>query len=208
MSEMQKKSEFKAISLKDGEEILLVIRQTPIAFSGSILIGLFLFLLPFFLLFPLFSWGKWGVVIFFILFGVAIIFSLHRLIDWYFNCGIITNQRVIDIDQHGLTDRVVSEVPYYKIDDVSYNIKGFRQAIFRYGNVVVAIRGYRSSVTLRNIARPAMVQELILEVERQLRGWDVENDKPIDKVMDDLDKLSIVERKALTLALKKMKKEE
>tara|TARA_Y100000310_G_scaffold293587_1_gene323267 strand:- start:88 stop:711 length:624 start_codon:yes stop_codon:yes gene_type:complete len=202
----QKKSEFKAVKLKEGEEILLVVRQTSIAFATSILVGLVLFLFPFFLLFPLFSWGKWGVVIFVILLFIAIIFALYRFIDWYFNCGIITDKRVIDIDQTGLFDRVVSEVPYYKIDDVSYNIKGIRQSMFRYGNVVVAIRGYRSSVTLKNIAKPWIVQELILEVERRIRRWDSENEKPVDQVMENVDKLSSVEKRSLEVALRKMGK--
>lgn len=205
---MEKKQEFKAIKLKEGEEILLVVRQTPVNFAGSILIGIFLFLLPFFLLFPLFSWGKWGIVIFCILLFGALIFSLYRFIDWYFNCGIITNFRVIDIQQTGLVDRVVSEVPYFKIDDVSYNITGFRQAIFKYGNVVIAIRGYRSGVTLQNVANPAMIQELILEVERHVRGWDEEDRKPVDEVMENLDKLNSVEKKALKVALGRMKKKE
>ncbi len=198
---------FRAIKLKEGENILLVVRQTPIAFANSILIGMFLFLLPFFLLFPLFSRGKWGMAGFIALVSIAIIFSLYRLVDWYFNSGVVTNQRVIDIDQKGLFQRTVSEVPYYKIDDVSYNIKGLRQTMFRYGNVVVAIKGYRSSVTLRNVARPAMIQELILEVEREIKGWDDEKARPMDKIMGEVDKLSEVERRALAMALKKMKRE-
>ncbi len=198
---------FRAIKLKEGEKILLVVRQTPVAFANSILIGALLFLLPFFLLFPLFTRGKWGVAGFIALIFIAVIFSFYRLVDWYFNCGLISNQRVIDIDQKGLFQRTVSEVPYYKIDDVSYNIKGFRQTMFRYGNVVVAIKGYRSSVTLRNVAKPAMIQELILEVEREIKGWDDDKAKPMDKIMGEVDKLSEVERRALAVALKKMKKE-
>ncbi len=193
--------------MKEGEKILLFVRQTPIAFANSILIGAFLFLLPFFLLFPLFTRGKWGVAGFIALISIAVIFSLYRFVDWYFNCGVITNQRVIDIDQKGLFARTVSEVPYYKIDDVSYNVKGLRQTMFRYGNVVVAIKGYRSSVTLRNVDKPAMIQELILEVEREIKGWDDEKAKPMDKIMGEVDKLSEVERRALAVALKKMKKE-
>jgi hypothetical protein len=197
---------FRAINLKEGEEIMLIVRQTPVAFSTAILVGLLLFLLPFFLLFPLFSWGKWGIVIFAVLLFVALCFAAYKFVMWYFNCGVITNQRVIDIDQRTLFDRVVSEVPYYKIDDVSYNIKGFKQTMFRYGNVVVAIRGYRSNVTLKNIGHPALLQELILEVERQVHGWDKETKPPMDKMMEDVDKLSEVERKALAVALKKIGK--
>jgi hypothetical protein len=199
---------FRAIKLKDGEEILLIVRQTPIAFSTQILVGLFLFLLPFFLLFPLFSWGRRGIIIFGALVIGAIAFAIYQFIFWYFNCGIITNQRVIDIDQRSLFDRVISEVPYYKIDDISYNVKGLRQTLFGYGNVVIAIRGYRSSVTLRNIGRPAMVQELILGVERQVRGWDKAGERPMDRVMEEMDKLNPVERKALAVALKKIKKDD
>lgn len=199
---------FRAINLKDGEKILLVVRQTPIAFANSLLIGMFLFILPFFLLFPLFSMGKWGVAGFIALLSIAIVFAFYRLVDWYFNCGIITDMRVIDIDQKGLLQRTISEVPYYKIDDVSYNIKGFRQTMFRYGNVVVAIKGYRSSVTLRNVARPAMIQELILAVEREVKGWDEEQARPMDKIMTEVDKLSEVEMRALGVALKKMRTKE
>lgn len=199
---------FKAITLKPDEKILMVVRQTPIAFANSILIGMFLFLLPFFLFFPLFSRGKWGVAGFIFLICVAIVFTGYRLIDWYFNCGVITNMRVIDVDQKGLTNRVVSEVPYFKIDDVSYHIKGPKQMVFKYGNVVVAIRGYRSSVTLRNVARPALVQELILEIEREVRGWDDDKRRPMDKIMGEVDKLSEVEIRALAVALKKIKNDD
>lgn len=198
---------FHAVKLKEGEKILLIIRQAPIAFANSLLIGTLLFLLPFFLLFPLFTRGKWGVAGFIVLLSAAIVFAFYRLVDWYFNCGIITNMRVIDIDQKGLLQRTVSEVPYYKIDDVSYNIKGFRQTMFRYGNVVVAIKGYRSSVTLRNVGRPAMIQELVLAVEREVKGWDDEQKRPMDKIMGEVDKLSDIERRALAIALRKMKKE-
>jgi len=198
---------FKAFKLKEGEEILFVVRQSPIAFSTSLLIGLLLFLLPFFLLFPLFSLGKWGVLIFILLFLGALYFTVDRLINWYFNCGIITDQRVIDIDQSGFFDRIVSEVPYYKIDDVSYNVKGFKQSTFKYGNVSIAIRGYRSNITLQNISKPWIVQELILEVERHVRGWDNGKKPPMDSIMGELDKLNPIEKKALEVALRKMKKD-
>lgn len=198
---------FRAVKLKDGEKILLIVRQTPVAFANSLLVGTLLFLLPFFLLFPLFTRGKWGVAGFISLLFIAVIFAFYRLVDWYFNCGIITNMRVIDIDQKGLLQRTVSEVPYYKIDDVSYNVKGLRQTMFRYGNVVVAIKGYRSSVTLRNVGKPAMIQELVLAVEREVKGWDDEQKRPMDKIMGEVDKLSDIERRALAIALKKMKKE-
>jgi len=198
---------FKAFKLKEDEEILLIVRQSPIAFSTAFLIGLLLFLLPFFLLFPLFSWGKWGIVIFIVLFLAALYYAVDRFVNWYFNCGIITDQRVIDVDQDGFFDRIVSEVPYYKIDDVSYSIKGLKQSTFKYGNVVVAIRGYRSNVTLKNISRPWVVQELILEIERNVRGWKSENKPPMDNIMGELDKLNPIEKKALEVALRKMKKD-
>ncbi|MFA5133824.1 MAG: PH domain-containing protein [Patescibacteria group bacterium] len=199
---------FSAITLKPDEKILMIVRQTPIAFATSFLIGLILFLLPFFLLFPLFSWGRWGVAGFCALLLGAFFFSLYQFVMWYFNCGIITNMRVIDVDQKGLTERVVSEVPYFKIDDVSYNIKGVKQTMFRYGNVVVAIKGYRSSVTLRNVGNPAVIQELILEVEREVRGWNDDERRPMEKIMGEVDKLSDVEIRALSVALKKMHNEE
>lgn len=198
---------FKAFKLKEGEDVLLVVRQYPIAFSTPFLIGLLLFLLPFFLLFPLFSWGKWGIVIFIILVLVALYYALDRFVNWYFNCGIITDERVIDVDQDGFFDRIVSEVPYYKIDDVSYNIKGLKQSTFKYGDVVVAIRGYRSNVTLKNIRKPWIVQELILEIERQVRGWNEGKKPPMDNIMEELDKLNPIEKKALEVALRKMKKD-
>lgn len=198
----------RAVKLKDNEKILLIVRQTPIAFSAQILAGLLIFLLPFFLLFPLFSWGRWGEALFGILLCGAVVFAAYEFIFWYFNCGIITNQRVIDVDQRGLFDRVISEVPYYKIDDVSCSIRGPKQTMFRYGNVAIAIRGYRSSVTLRNIGNPTMVQELILEVERQVRGWHKADEQPMDRVMEEMDKLSSMEKKALAVALKKMKQDD
>lgn len=57
--------------------------------------------------------------------------------NYYLSIQVVTNQRVLDIDQNGLFNREVDEVNLEKIEDVSYKQKTFLSVIFNYGNVIL-----------------------------------------------------------------------
>jgi len=154
----------KKINLKPEEEIMRVVRHYGLTFWPQILAVLILLSLPFFFIFPLFKKGYWGVAFFLFLFLFGIFYGLRELVIWYYNSLVITNKRIIDIDQRGLFERVVSEAPYEKIQDVSYRFKGIFQTLLRYGGIQIQTAGANAVIEIRNIKNPERVQELISDL--------------------------------------------
>ncbi len=176
--------------------------QFPFTYWPSMLITFVLIVLPFFFLFPLFDLGWWGLLIFIAMILIGLIYGLRQALKWYYNVFVVTDKRVIDIDQRGLFDRTVSAVPYQNIEDVSYRIKGVGQTIFRYGNVMVDTASSSANLVVQKIRHPHVLQELISELRVEAREA---GDERIQALKEFTEKLSIQEVKGL---VKKLKKEE
>lgn len=153
--------------LKEGEEVIKIVRSYLWSHLFSVLISLFFIILPFFLLFPLFQKGFWGVLLFFVLLLLGLGFGTRFLFIWYFNVFLITNQRIIDFDQKGLFEKTVSESMYDKIQDVSFKKKGIFSTLMNYGNIVIQTAGNNANLEIRNIFQPEKVQGVITEIQKE-----------------------------------------
>ncbi len=154
---------YRSRNLKEGEVLLREVRPYPLSMAGRwILAALFLFA-PFFFLFPLLQLGPWGAAILLVSFAIGIILTLRAAVLYFLNVLLITNQRLIDIDQRGFFEQIVSETTYDKIQDVSFAIKGIRQTLFRYGTVTIQTAGSQANIEIRNTRNPEDVHTLILK---------------------------------------------
>lgn len=154
----------KKINLKAGEEVVSVVRHDVLTLWLRILAAFLLIVLPFFLIFPLFKMGYWGVVIFLFLIALGLAYGLRVFVVWYYNAFIITNQRIIDIDQRGFFERIVSEAPYEKIQDASYRVRGIFGTVFHYGDVRIQTAGATVELEIHNISCPETIQQLIVDL--------------------------------------------
>ncbi|MBU1146266.1 PH domain-containing protein [Patescibacteria group bacterium] len=154
----------KKVTLKAGEEIVAVVRNFGLTLWPKILVAAFLIIAPFFFLFPLFGRGYWGVALFFLPILLGVIFTIRTFVLWYYNAFIITNRRVVDIDQRGFFERVVSEADFSEIKDISHRRKGIWQTIFRYGNVRIQISDTDIGLEIRNVRAPEDIQQLISDL--------------------------------------------
>jgi len=155
-------------NLKEEEEIIDIVRNYPLVFAVPITISVIFIIAPFFLLFKLFGYGWWGVLLFFILLVFGIIYGSRQFIMYSFNLFVITNQRIIDIDQRGFFDRTVSETTYDKIQDVSFRIKGIMQTMFHYGSVIIQTASTNANIELNHIKNPERIQQLIVRITQDL----------------------------------------
>ncbi len=141
-------------NLQTGKIIQEIIKRYYLTFFGQFFLAFSLILLPFFLLYLLFQWKKLGIIIFLILLITGIILFLRFLMNYHFNRLIITNQRLIYYRQKGFFHRTVFAVFLEKIQDVSYEINGFWQTIFKYGTLDIQV-----------IKSPAEIQNLINRIK-------------------------------------------
>ncbi len=85
-------------------------------------------------------------------------------VDYHLDIWIVTDQRVLSVEQHGLFDRVLAEFSISKVQDVTSEVKGKFQTIFDYGNVHVQTAGNQERFVFEEVPRPEEIVKLILQV--------------------------------------------
>lgn len=98
----------------------------------------------------------------FFLFGW--LFSFVMFMDYWLDVFILTEKRLIDIDQTGLFSRTVAELRLYRIQDVTAQVKGFWQAIFDYGSVFIQTAGEIERFHFEKVPHPNKLAKDILEL--------------------------------------------
>lgn len=83
-------------------------------------------------------------------------------VDFYLDMWIITNKRVLDIEQKGLFRRDISEFMLTNVQDVSVEIPGFFATIFKFGLISIQTAGERS-FSINDIPHPERIKDIIME---------------------------------------------
>jgi hypothetical protein len=92
----------------------------------------------------------------------TLLFFYAQFIDYYLDLWIITNERVVDIEQKGLFDRTISELELENIQDVTSSVRGFWGTILHYGDAYIATASSTDTIVFKQIPNPDFVrQELI-----------------------------------------------
>ncbi|MFA6446788.1 MAG: PH domain-containing protein [Patescibacteria group bacterium] len=152
------------IQLKEEESVKALARRHIITIIPSLFLSMVLIVLPFFFMFPLFGWGTPGIIIFGVLILAGAFVAFRTLFMWDEDVLILTNQRVIDVDQKGLFSRKVTEMSLSSVQDVSWKRHGFLQTIFRMGSINIQSAAATSSIEGTYVARPEKLQDLINEL--------------------------------------------
>ena len=157
--------------LKQDESIKALARRHFVTLLPRLFLALILIVVPFFLLFLLFSWGAIGVAIFVALVLAGIILAIRTFLIWDADVLIISSLRVVDVDQRGLFSRIVSEAPIANIQDVSWQKKGLVEVIFRMGTVTIQTAGSGIVVKAVRIPDPQEIHELVNDLRRAGSGF-------------------------------------
>lgn len=170
------------LQLKDEEILQTIVRRHMITVAGPLFLALLFIVLPFFFLFPMFSWGTVGVL----LFGACVIFgaglAFRTIFVWDSDVLLVTNLRVIDVDQKGIFSRHVSESSLSAIQDVSWTKKGLWATLFGMGLVKIQTSGAQAVLEAEGIPSPERVHELINRLKDQApKVADRENIEPKDR---------------------------
>lgn len=150
----------------DNEEILLILRAHPITQLPWILNGIFVIILSIFINF--FASGLFSLQQLFIFnVGVgAFVFGYYwfNYLAWFFNVGIVTNHRVIDVDFHAVIYKEETEARINKVEDITAKIGGYIASLFNFGNVFVQTAGNELNIEFTNVPRPSDVVKIINSV--------------------------------------------
>lgn len=155
-----------------GEKILLLLRAHPITNLPWIVLAVFLFIIPFLtpkaislIGFNLAFLPPNFLVIFLIInYLLVLVVAFEGFLEWYFNATIITNEKVIDMDFEYLLYKAVDLAPLSKIEETDSVTSGFWGTIFNFGDVKIQTAGATVAIEMKNIPRPAIVADMILDL--------------------------------------------
>lgn len=145
------------------EEILLLVRAHPITQIYWLINGLFIFFFLFIgnFFFPQFLNLNQSLFLNFLIIFFVFSYWWFNFLSWYFNVGVITNRRVIDIDFHSLIYKEVTSANLNKIEDITIKTGGFFQSFFNYGNVFIQTAGSEINIEFYRVPNPERVKEVV-----------------------------------------------
>lgn len=147
----------------EDEEIILKIRAHPITQVPWILNGLILFVILFFVDW-VFSKALTPDQFFIInlLSGVMVLsYFWFNFLSYYFNVGLVTNKRIIDMDYQSVMFREMSETNFDKIEDVTSISGGYIASLFNFGDVIVQTAGTSSNIQFIKVPKSQDVVTII-----------------------------------------------
>lgn len=149
-----------------NESVLLVMRAHPITQIPWIFNTLILLLLLIGLNIFLFSFLSIQQILFTNIFGIVILLSYvwFNFLTWFFNVGVVTNQRIIDIDFMSVIYKEVTEAMLGKVEDITSKSGGYFQSFFDYGNVFIQTAGTEVNIEFINISKPSEVVRVISDL--------------------------------------------
>ena len=166
---------------EEGEKVYLRVRKHIFILIKNNIIFLF------FLLFPIIIWivlinfeielseyPFYPIIILFvsIYYLFVFLFTLINWIEYYYDIWIITDRRLIDVEQKSLFDHVTSELRLSKIQDVTFEMKGFMPSMFHYGNIYVQTAGSVQRFSFEQIPQSQIVKRLIIDLQGRLRRYE------------------------------------
>lgn len=149
---------------EDEEVIVLFMRQHPIVNLPWVMLTIFLLVLP-----PLFEYFppyamlpagyQWVVTLTFYLFVAG--FALSRLMNWFYNIYIVTDERIVDVDFINLFYRVISTAKIEEIQDLSVIQSGVWETFFNYGRIELQTAAEVTQFEFNRLPRPDKIGKII-----------------------------------------------
>jgi len=101
-------------------------------------------------------------------------------IDYYLDAWIVTNDRIINIEQNGLFNRVISEQRLYRIQDVTAEVKGPWKTMLNFGNVYIQTAGEMERFVFEDVPEPYQVKKILIELQDTAQEIEYERQAEIE----------------------------
>lgn len=159
----------------EGEEILIFLRRHWLTNIGwvvnaalyAVLPWLFVVILEFFSLSVYRFLGiKLVTAILLIYYAYLFGYMLRRLIQWYFNIYIVTDQRIMEFDFQNFSNQKINELALDNVENVEQNVDGLSASFFGYGNVSIFSEAARSEITFVEIPNPTFVRDKVSDLSK------------------------------------------
>ncbi len=146
------------------ESVVLVVRKHPLTqlywIINSFLLLIIGFLLSVFL-FPQFMDTQHIFVLQLFLIFFTFSYIWLNFLLWYFTVGIVTNERILDLDFFNVLYKEFTATTIDHVSDLTTKVGGFFRSFFNFGNVFIKTEGFEQNIEFIDVSRPAEIVEII-----------------------------------------------
>lgn len=90
--------------------------------------------------------------------------ELYGFVSYYLDVYIVTDRRIVDIDQEGFFHRKISELHLHQVQDVNARVEGFFQTILHFGDVYIQTAGEQENFVFQTIPHPYTIAKQIVDL--------------------------------------------
>jgi uncharacterized membrane protein YdbT with pleckstrin-like domain len=95
------------------------------------------------------------------------LFFIATVIDYYLDLWLVTNYRVVNVEQHSLFSRTISELDLAKVQDITSEIKGVIPSIFNFGDVHIQTAGEKERFIFEQVPHAHDIRKKILDLVQE-----------------------------------------
>jgi hypothetical protein len=88
-------------------------------------------------------------------------FALFNFVDWFYNMGIASNKRLLDLDFEYLSHIDLSLTKLHEVEDIIYRQKGFFPSFFNYGDVIAHTVTGKEDFVFDKVPHPVEIVDII-----------------------------------------------
>jgi len=92
------------------------------------------------------------------------LFFIGSFVDYYLDAWVVTDQRVLNVEQNGIFARTISELDLGRVQDVTSEVNGLIPSLFRFGHVYIQTAGEKERFVFEQVPRPHEVRKRLLEM--------------------------------------------
>lgn len=110
----------------------------------------------------------------------VVLFFYTEFIGFYLDLLIITNDRIVYVNQISIFSRSVAEMDLYQTQDVISDVKGFFPSFFHYGDVTIQNASAVTKFHFLRIPNPDKLRQLVLDLATEDRKFHAhEENEPV-----------------------------
>lgn len=166
-----------------NEKIIMMVRRHKVVIVKRLVLVFIAGFLPVLAYLGVTRFTEWlddpAKLLYLVLVFLASLFYLYWLlmlyeswVNYYLDVWIITDERIIAMEQISLFHRDVSELRLNTIQDVSSDAHGIMASIFQYGNILVQTASAEERFRFMKVPHPEIIARKILELREHYAGED------------------------------------
>lgn len=159
------------ITFAEDEKVIHEIRRHWYVLLTESFFVVILFLIPWAVFFGIdalnvrLSQGEGSLFFFFSTLWLFVTWIIFMVVwtNYYLDVWLITNKRIIDIEQFGLFKRDVSEFRLDRIQDVTIEVKGILPTLLHFGDIHVQTAGEARMFIIKAVPNPYKVRDSLIK---------------------------------------------